>query len=99
MPERKRVPGPTTHTRRGSATGTPDRQRGSTHRRVPGSRNIAEQVAGDSADDEPLLGLLDLYLAVLDHHADRVRQTPDSAGDVGGRCGPGTAGPCLVLHP
>src|SRR5579859_5041119 len=87
MPDRKRVPGPTTQTRRGSAIGTCDR------------RDIAEQVAGGSADDQPALGLVDLYLTFLHDHADRVRQVPDPTGDVGGRGTPGTAGSRLVLHP
>ncbi len=46
-----------------------------------------------------MLGLLDLYLALPDDHADRVRQVPDSAGDVGGCRGSGTACPGFVLHP
>src|SRR5262249_25507508 len=51
------------------------------------------------ADEQAVLGLVDLYLAVLDDHAYRIRQPPDPAGDVGGRRRPGTAGPRLVLHP
>src|SRR6185437_6558044 len=102
MPDRKRVPGPTTHTRLGSATGAADCQSG--FRYAPGNRcverwDIAEEVTGASADDEPVAGLLDLYLAFLDDDADRVWQAPDTARDVCGCGGSGATGPRFVLHP
>jgi O-antigen/teichoic acid export membrane protein len=74
---------------RASATDSPLRRRGPD----------AEQVAGDPADEEPVLGAVNPHLTARDGDADRERQIPDLVGDIGGSRDPGTAGQGLVLDP